>query len=316
MSQTQLSVSHNQAEKLRQMLRQDEIVPVKVMAYEGDNIYSILIRNLEVKAYSLIDLRSKIVFVKVKELIPVPNLQLIIGNEQTGAEDFIDSLYESQIPFSNNDLRLVNFVSSLRTKMLLDQNTMLAFFQALQRKSLFSLIPARFFQNSDIWDEDSIRCFTDIYLSNELNPLELEPLFTNNTSFRLIPLSSLLTANYPQLSGLHSVLTRMNQTLSSTPCRLDKWLICFNGQKQLLPVEYLINEKNEITTLQLFINTQNLGLLHVFVKEQILNFEAENNTILKHLEYTLQELKNKIELLFPHLQCRWGIIRYSLSEAS
>ncbi len=316
MSDQSFSLGKDQSAKLQKKLKQGEIIPVQVLNYTGDNIYVILIKNLEVKAFSNIDLRTKLLFVKVKELYPLPNLQLIVNDPDSDQYDILNSFADLNIAFNESDLDLISYLGTLKKNFVLSQNILFDLYHSFQNKLRFSLIPKNIFFSSALGDINTFYDFIEIYNPNRIINKELDDLIEQTPHFNILQMSHLLTNNEKFLFRLQSALKSMNKILQNTPYRLEQWIIIRNNHALIIPVEYLINQNNEIIKSQCFLNTQHLGLFHIYSQGNTLSFEVENNTILKHLETSFSDISQFIHQKYPTLVCKPGVMKFVINTVS
>ncbi len=218
-----IQLNNKQLAELQGFLRTGYVFPVTIEKQIAQNYYAVRIRNVALNAYSEVDLRSKKVFVRVKEIQPVPKLQLLFYNE----EDSINRFWKDE--FSNLDyfdfIRLQQVLPYLpqdateSSDSLTDPKVVKTLLHWLDLKSCFSLIPLS-------------QCF-----KSDLNIQQLDRLYhfakTSNSSACLVRYPSRqneITAEIPELD-------LFNHSISSETFQLERWFVPVGKQTLSMAVE-------------------------------------------------------------------------------
>lgn len=298
-TKTGLSLNPNQAEYLKKRIHRGEIIPVEILSKISDSIYLIRLKNIEVTAFSSLELIGKKAFIRVKETEPIPNLQLQIHEEAEAEYTLWQELFEEgdqldplqwHIWQQYRHLFHNNPGSSLLPKKIMN---------ALILKLKQRLIPMTLFFGKN---EESIpiRDFTEIY-----TPLYLEMPILDDSP-RLSPVSRLQT-DKAEISQKLSSLSTINRALVNTNYRLDIWYFHKNNGLILFPVEMSLSGKGQIRTIVTQFNSRHFGQIYIRYEQTNLLIEIENSIYLSHLKGYFEKLRENIRLLKRDIRVHWQV---------
>jgi len=200
-----IQINQSQLSELQRFLKTGNVFPVTIEKQITANYYAIKIRNVALNAFSEVDLKSKKVFVRVKESSPVPKLQLLFYDDDAKVSMWDD--LDDQINY-HDFIKLRQVMPYLpKSEKMPDAQTIKALLYWLDVKSGFSIIPLASCFKSEL----SITQLQNIYsyysLSSQTTELYRYPA-------HIVPYES-------DFSNLDS----FNQYMSSENFRLERWYV-------------------------------------------------------------------------------------------
>ncbi len=237
-----IQLNQSQLSELQRFLKTGNVFPVTIEKQIAANYYAIKIRNVALNAFSEVDLRSKKVFVRVKESSPVPKLQLLFYDDDAKVSMWDD--LDDQINY-HDFIKLRQVMPYLpKSEKMPDAQTIKALLYWLDIKSGFSIIPLASCFKSEL----SITQLQNIYsyhsLSSQTTELYRYPA-------HIVPYES-------DFSNLDS----FNQYMSSENFRLERWYVPVKNQILSLPIETLYDQ-HQLFRFCSCLNTENYGQIRI-----------------------------------------------------
>ena len=159
---TGFQLNNSDVSLLQNSFKKGNLIPVRVLAKLSALNYSIRIKNITLNAFSELDLLNKSILVRVKELFPVPVLQLIFVDEENSLFDNPD--LDSLDSFNAQDLILMKkFLHLFKSNSVKNLTALLNF---LKIKQFYNLIPLNIHSELDKSDCLPDFLYNTIHINN------------------------------------------------------------------------------------------------------------------------------------------------------
>jgi hypothetical protein len=292
-----IQINQSQLSELQRFLKTGNVFPVTIEKQIAANYYAIKIRNVALNAFSEVDLRSKKVFVRVKESSPVPKLQLLFYDDDAKVSMWDD--LDDQINY-HDFIKLRQVMPYLpKSEKMPDAQTIKALLYWLDVKSGFSIIPLASCFKSEL----SITQLQNIYsyysLSSQTTELYRYPA-------HIVPYES-------DFSNLDS----FNQYMSSENFRLERWYVPVKNQILSLPIETLYYQ-HQLFRFCSCLNTENYGQIRIDAIKKSnwkIQIDFENSIYQRSFVPELQAFSDRIsQQMKQTIDLNFGLIEINRYE--
>lgn len=300
---TKIQIDQSEIKQLQNNLKTGMMIPVFIENKISDNYYQIRIKNVRLNAFSEVNLFNSSVFVRVKEVNPIPKLQLIFCDAKFSMQNFNMDDIEQLNP---QDLQLL---FSLNPFLNLNQknppNNVKQLIQYAKVKSFFSLIPVHLSFQTGLDIDQMLSFYSFQFLDYPLKSI-----------IRLPQDKSLIEDNHLKalISSKMNLIDYLNAEFSSINreyYQYEYWLIPYQNKICLCPMEAMFFQQKLKRFTSTYIS-KNLGVISINGNHKAywtINIDTENSIFQKELMKISATLYNNLsDIITQKFDLNFGII--------
>lgn len=290
---TKIQIDQSEISHLQKILKTGMIIPVFIESKISENYYLIRIKSVRLHAFSEINLLNNSVFVRVKELKPIPKLQLIFCDASFSANNINIEEIENLNPQDLQLLFSLNPMFKHQGKKSYDLNQLIRF---AKLKTLYSLIPVHLSLQSGIDISQHLTFYHHHFIDYPLESIVRLP------------------QDYPLLTDVHLIeqisshmkllesLNAENSSQNSEFYHYEYWLIPYKNKAYLCPIEALyINQK--MKRFNTAYTSKHLGDISIHANHKTywsININSENSIFQKELMKISSSINKDITNIVTH----------------
>lgn len=285
-SKTNIQLNNTEIVKLQNSLKPGSLLPVTVLEKLGKNYYAIRIKNVRLKAYSDFDLSTRGLLVRVRELFPVPVLQLIFFDNEL-SEEYLSNWSEELDNISSQDVYLLKKYADLliNTKTSVNLKGLLEF---IKKKQTYQIIPMSFYLQSGLSESK----LNSLYYLKVINKPNLK-----NGLIYLEDLDNILKE--PIINSEINELKSLSKIFKGQDFTLAYYLLNLSNSAILIPVE-IFRQNQQLIKLNLIYPSRNYGNITInalYSDYWRIRIEFENSIYQKVFEKDIEQITLNLQTL-------------------